>query len=330
MHNERRNPPASIMRSDALYQIAVGMWYDRTGADLPFGDIHVALDAREPKPHRPNLTFASDTARSPFSVASGEADLSFFNPSAFLTMAYRGVGPFPEPLPLRAIAVFPSWDRMGFAVSIKTGLDSLAAIRARRYPLRISVRGLESDTTRFVVDEVLKTLGFSLRDIESWGGSLHGAGTPGDPTRLAGIQDGSIDAVFDEGINAWARVALAHGMRFLPIEGAPAQHMEGLGWRVRTIPRSWDAGMDQEVAAIDFSGWPLYTRASLSDEIGYRICKSLDANRAKIPFDSRDPVELTDLCTDSDAAPLDVPLHPGAERYYREQGALRAAGAGGS
>jgi TRAP-type uncharacterized transport system substrate-binding protein len=319
---EGRNPPASIMRSDALYHIAVGMWYDRSGAELPFGDIHVALDAREPDPSRPNLTFAVDTARSPFAVASGEADLSFFNPSEFLTMAYRGVGPFPEPLPLRTIAVFPSWDRMGFAVSSRTRLESLAAIKDRRYPLRISVRGLDTDTTRFVVEEVLATLGFSLKDIESWGGSLHRAGTPGDPSRLAGIADGSIDAVFDEGINAWARTALAHGLRLLPVDAQVARHMEDLGWRIGPIPRTWDKALDRDVAAIDFSGWPLYTRADLPDELAYRVCQSLDSSRSLIPFDSPTPVELADLCTDSEATPLDVPLHPGAERYYREHGAL--------
>lgn len=322
MRDERQNPPASIMRSDALYHIAAGMWYERTGAELPFGDIHVALDAREPKPDRPNLTFAVDTARSPFAVASGEADLSFFNPSEYLTMAYRGVGPFPEPLPLRTIAVFPSWDRMGFAVSSRTGLESLSAIRDRRYPLRISVRSLDTDTTRFVVDEVLATLGFSLEDVESWGGSLHRAGTPGDRSRLSGIEDGSIDAVFDEGINAWARTALSHGMRLLPIDVEAGRHMQDLGWRVGPIPRSWDKALDRDVPAIDFSGWPLYTRADLPEEIAYRICKSLDANRSRIPFDSPEPVMLADLCNDSDAAPLDVPLHAGAERYYREQGAL--------
>jgi TRAP-type uncharacterized transport system substrate-binding protein len=311
------------MRSDALYQIAVGMWYDRSGADLPFGDIHVALDARESKPDRPNLTFAVDTARSPFAVANGEADLSFFNPSAFLAMACRGVGPFPEPLPLRTIATFPSWDRMGFAVSTRTGLESLATIGERRYPLRVSVRALDTDTTRFVVDAVLKTLGFSLAEIESWGGSIHRAQTPGDPSRLVGIQDGSIDAVFDEGINAWARTAIPRGMRFLPIEAETARHMEALGWRVPTIPKGWCEGVDRDIRAIDFSGWPLYARASLPDEIAYRVCESLDAARPRIPFDSAEPVELADLCNDTGDAPLGAPLHPGAERYYREQGALR-------
>lgn len=310
------------MRAQALFEIGARMWYDRSGADLPFGDIRISLDRREPRADRSDLTFSVDTARSPLAVARGEADLSFFNPSAFLTMAYRGVGPFPEALPLRAIACFPSWDRMGFAVARRTGLDSLAAIRERRYPLRVSVRALPTDTTRFVVDEVLAELGFSLGDIEAWGGSIHGAGTPGDPARLAGMADGAIDAVFDEGINAWARHALAHGVELLPVSQEAQARMRALGWAVGPIPRGWDARLDHDVPAIDFSGWPLYTHASLSDEIAYRICQALDAARGRIPFDSPDPVELADLCAGSEAAPLEVPLHPGAERYYREHGAL--------
>lgn len=102
------------------------------------------------------------------------------------------------------------------------------------------MRGLPLPASIMRVDEVLGALGFSLEDIESWGGSLHRARTPGDPSRLAGIEDGGIEAVFDEGINAWARVGLSHGVRFLPIDPGVQRHMEGLGWQVRPIPRSWD------------------------------------------------------------------------------------------
>ena len=98
--------------------------------------------------------------------------------------------------------------------------------------------------------------------------------------------------------------------------------MESLGWRTPPIPKSWHPALTADVPAIDFSGWPLFTHAGLPDEIAYRICQSLDAARARIPFDSERPVELADLCTDSDAAPLGAPLHPGAERYYRQKGAL--------
>ena len=61
----------------------------------------------------------------------------------------------------------------------------------------------------------------------------------------------------------------------------------------------------------------------LPDDIAYRICQAIDAAKGRIPWDSEQPVTLADLCDGNDAAPLGAPLHPGAERYYRERGALK-------
>src|SRR5207244_8840696 len=130
----------------------------------------------------------------------GELDLAAINPAAYLSMAHRGTGPFSTPLPVRAIAVMPSWDRMAFAVAARCGIGSLAEIRDRRYPLRISMRGSTAHATRFVIDEVLAALDFSLQDLESWGGSFQYVSAPGDPERLRGIEDVTLAAVFDEGI----------------------------------------------------------------------------------------------------------------------------------
>jgi len=74
--------------------------------------------------------------------------------------------------------------------------------------------------------------------------------------------------------------------------------------------------------AASFSGWPIFTRAGLADADAYAIAKALDKARSQIPFDSEGPATLKDLCTNNPATDLDVPLHPGAERYYREQGAI--------
>jgi TRAP-type uncharacterized transport system substrate-binding protein len=314
---------ASATRADALYEIALDMWNDRSAPDRTFADVRLALDAREPRPGQRTLTFAVDSARSAEAVASGAADLSIFNPAAYLTMAVRGVGPFPEALPFRTIASMPSWDRMGFAIAERTGVRSLTEIRERRLPLRISVRAADTDTTRFVVDQVLAAHGFSLGDVESWGGSVHRALNPQDAGRRRGMEDGSLDAVFDEGIGAWARVALRSGMRLLPVGAEAERRMVELGWEVRPIPRGWSDGLDEEVPAIDFSGWPMFTRGDLPDEIAYRICQAIDTAKARIPWDSEQPVTLADLCEGNDAAPLGAPLHPGAERYYREHGALK-------
>jgi TRAP-type uncharacterized transport system substrate-binding protein len=52
------------------------------------------------------------------------------------------------------------------------------------------------------------------------------------------------------------------------------------------------------------------------------MARALDAARSGIAFDADGAVELSDLCQNNDATDLDVPLHPGAQRYYAERGAL--------
>ena len=90
---------------------------------------------------RPWLRLATGSAILAEQVAKGDGvDLAFVNPSALLTQAYRGVGVFSAPLPARIVAVYPSWDRFVFMIHPRTGIRSLADIKAKRYPLRVSVR----------------------------------------------------------------------------------------------------------------------------------------------------------------------------------------------
>lgn len=313
---------APVIRAQALYEMALGMWSDRTVHDRDFGSIRLALDALGPAAQKPPLTLATDTPDCALAVAHGEVDLSVVNPSALLTMAYRGTGPFAEPLPLLGVAVMPSWDLMVFMLAQRTGLQSLAAIREQRYPLKVSVRAASTHATRFVVDQVLGALGFSLRDIESWGGAIHYGASPADESRLEGIRSGTLDAVFDEGINGWAPMALQSGMRPLPLSSDVQRHMTALGWEIRPMTHTRFPGLADDVPCVDFSGWPMFVRKDASETTVYQMCRALDAARGRVPWDSDDPVELTDLAGKTEAAPLAIPLHPGAERYYREHGAL--------
>jgi hypothetical protein len=87
------------------------------------------------------------------------------NPGVLLTMAYRGIGPFTAPQPLRAITVLPAYDQLAFAVTEGTGLASLDEVRERRFPLRVSVRGTHDPSVRLLVNQVLSGVGFSLEEI---------------------------------------------------------------------------------------------------------------------------------------------------------------------
>ena len=58
-------------------------------------------------------------------LGSGKIDIGWLNPSALATMAYLGKGPFRRPRPIKALAVFPSCDRLVIAVSKKLNLQSM-------------------------------------------------------------------------------------------------------------------------------------------------------------------------------------------------------------
>ncbi|MPZ15662.1 MAG: hypothetical protein GEU73_14775 [Chloroflexi bacterium] len=317
---QRQLASANLVRAYAIGEVALGLFADRSMGR--YRELRFSLAPSSGSSNPPPLVLATDSPDAIRAVARGDIDLSTVNPSALLTMAYRGTGPFADPLPVRAIAVLPSWDRMAFAVAERTGLASLAEIRNRQYPLRVSVRADQTHATRFLIDEALAALGFSLREIEAWGGLIQLADGPQDELRLQGMRDGAIEAVFDEGITGWGGLALECHMRFLSIDGEPRRRMEGLGWPVGRIPRSQFPNLREEVSAASFSGWPLFTHASLPDDVAYRMCRALDAARPHMAWDLDGPGELRDLCNDSDASPLGVPLHPGAERYYHEHRAL--------
>jgi len=307
------------MRVNALFQIALNISMSR--ADRALTDLRLTLGAVRDGAYQPSLTFANGDFDLAMAVARGEVDLAAINPSAFLSMAYRGTGPYPEPLPVRVIAVMPSLDVMLFAVSKRTGVSSLADVLERRYPLRVSVRRSSAHGTRFVTDQVLAALGCSLADIEAWGGSVHYADSPTDEKRLAGVRSREIDAVFDEGVRGWAPLARDSGMRFIDLDEPARRALKAVGWAVVPV-RTALPEVESDIMAPSFSGWPLFTREGLSEDLAYRMCQALEEAGERMVWDSDEPVTTADWRGGKAATPNDVPLHPGADRYYRERSFL--------
>jgi TRAP-type uncharacterized transport system substrate-binding protein len=171
-----------------------------------------------------------------------------------------------------------------------------------------------------LVDQTLAAYGMTVKDIESWGGSLQLNGGPGDPRRMRAIADESIDAIFDEGLPLWFEAALAAGLKPVTLEDNAFKYLvDDLGWRRYTIAPDRFKGLDQNYTCIDYSGWPIYTRASLPDDDAYKICDALDARKEQM-FWEDSYTGIGQLGENTDATPRDVPLHPGAEKWYREHG----------
>lgn len=267
---------------------------------------------------QPRFRLANGTASLVHAVVRGDIEVAFVNPSAILTQAYRGTGMFASPQPVRVLATVPTWDRCVGVVHPRTGIRTLAQVGERRYPLRLSIRANASHASRVLLDQMLAVYGFTLTDLQSWGGTLELCNTPGDARRLALLRAGELDLIFDEGIRNFFEESLALGMQPLVFEDAMLQHLEAIGWRRAPILAGRYAHLSSDYVGIDFGGWPLYTRAELPEEDAYNVCAALAARVDEIPWLPGEFTGMGQLGQDTDATPRDVPLHAGAARWYRE------------
>ncbi len=276
--------------------------------------------------------FGSDSHEAIDLVAKGEVHLAIVNPAAPLNLALRGTGPFKEPIPLRAIAVIPSLDAFAFAVSEKTGITSLHHVRERKYPLEVTLRGQRDHANHFLEREVLKAYGMSYEDIISWGGEVrfdpglpNGVSTSGADikvTRLDMIRNGTVDAMFDEAVGTWVNHALDAGFRILPLEEDIVQKLEAMGFRRSVLKKADYPKLPADTLSLDFSGWPIYTHANVSNDTVRWFCEALEARKDRMPWQGEGPLPLATMCKDSAEGPLDIPLHPAAEAFWRERGYL--------
>ena len=323
METKQRYYPPATTRSSLMLQVASSLVAER---EWRYRQAKVTL--REQGGHGPEVCFFGDDSPGGIeAVGRGEVHIATVNPATVLALAARGKGPFKKPLPLRTIAVVPSLDQLGFAVSQESGLTSLYDIRKRRYPLKLSLRGQKNHSIHIVVKEVLAAVGTSIEDILAWGGRIsYDEGNMDDPhgfrARVAAVKRGETDAIFDEALNLWVNLASESGMRFLSLEDSLLKELEALGLRRGTIEKAEFSKLPRDVTTIDFSGWPVYTLASAPDELITSFCRGLMESRDSIPWQGEGPLPLERMCRDTPEGPLAVPLHSAAERFWRECGYL--------
>lgn len=260
-------------------------------------------------------------------VHEGRIDVSTLNPAAMLTMAYRGIGCYSAPRNVAAIAVLPHDDRLGFAVAARLGFTDLADIAAARYPLRVSVRGSIDDCTPIMVDVVLREHGFSLADIESWGGEIsYDQQMPNDESRIGRLSRGEIDAIFDEGVILWADLVIPAGAVLLPLSPGHLKALQGQGFRAALIERSRYPTLPDDIPAVDYSGWPIYCGATTSDTLVEKFCEALVSRRDGIAWGiggaSQAPMPLERMVHEAPDTPQDVPFHPRAAQVWQRHGFL--------
>lgn len=321
MAHESMWPGPAAIRSRLLLEMSAAM---TAAPGEPYREARIHLQSQAGGKGTMALT-ASSTVDSVTRVVKGELDLAFLNPSSALTVAYTGKGSyFTDPQPVRAIAVLPSLDQCLFAVKESIGITHIEEIGRRKLPLRISVRGTATHWLHCMIEDIFRAAGFSSEELLSWGGQLRKEGkipAPGDG-RFQSVARGDLDGIFDEGPARWANAATQAGMRVLQMTESTATRLEAIGYR-----RAWLEPRDYPllpvcVLTLDFSGWPLFVRADADERTVAAICAGLESRKDLIPWEGTGPMPLSLMCRGGEGAPLDVPLHPAAEAYWKRHGYL--------
>ncbi len=257
-------------------------------------------------------------------VVAGEAALAIVNPSSALTVAYRGNAPFTAPQPIAPIAVLPSLDLCLFVVNSDTGLTYVEEIAEQKYPLRVALRGQADHWLQQTFDDLCVAAGFSVEDLRSWGGAdirdghIPRAGGP----KFEAMAKGEINAIFDESAFNWGNDTIPAGMTVLNMKEETIAKLEKIGHK-RAIARKADfPNFPGDITTIDFSGWPIFVHADAPDVLVTQICTAFEARKHLIPWQYEGPLPLERMSRDCEDAPLTAPLHPAAERFWKQCGYL--------
>ena len=249
-------------------------------------------------------------------VDSGRVQLGMIH-STMVRLALAGEYPYRKRLKnLRGISrIYPD-SAFHFLVTEKTGLTSLEQIKQKKYPLRISViyRGslmeIASKTT-------LEAYGITYEDIESWGGRVYFRALA---PSMELMKDGRLDAIsisvqFPE--TNMSEASLTQGFRLLPLsEEAIAYVNQKLGTYKSKIPAGTYRFANTDIPTFS-DVCILIANAGMKEEQAYRVTRALFQNLDYLHTVHKALARLNA----ADMPRLDLPLHPGAARFYRETGA---------
>lgn len=263
-------------------------------------------------------------------IERGEAEAAITTPPATAAMARRGIGHFVEKTDVAAIARMPHADWLGFAVRSDSGIESLRQIREEQIPIDLARAPNQnpplSNITGFILDEILKQYGITNRRIREWGGSVDHGGRK----CVGKMTSGEYDAVFDEAMMTpdWKEISHSTDLRFLPVDEEILSRLTDFyGLERDVIPEGYLPGVTEDTPTISMSGWLFVIDESLSDAVGYQAAKALDERQEQIHgFFRQKSTEYTNppLSSEIDMneawKDTKIPLHPGAEQYYEEQG----------
>lgn len=252
-------------------------------------------------------------------VGTKEIEMAFVFPP-FLAAAREGKAPFDKAYPdLRGVVKGFGASVGQFIVAESTGITSIKDIIEKKYPLKIAVDRVGT-TDEWLFKNLLAFYGVDYEKIASWGGKVTHAGYNDQATLF---KDRHVDAIFGNIAIPWTaamEAQLSRKIKVLPFPEDLQKHlMDKYAFSQGEIPAGTYGVVDQPLPTVA-SITTLAVHKDVPEDVVYRITKVICENpdRIRATHDSAktfDPKQAFEG--------LGAPLHPGAEKYYKEAGLLK-------
>jgi len=292
------------------YGYDVQICYNCNAADAP----RIVSEARTPPPYKPDPAVPEILApRNPPGLGAVDFGATAIH---FLRNAYRGTGIYAKEKPktnLRLIANIQDPSYVLVAAKAETGITDLAQIRQKRWPVRILLAGLGSDSWR-----ILAHYGLSKEVIEAGGG--HVGNTPEDRENFdVAIGGGGVMTTAPEW-RVWTEISQKFDLNFIQLPDDLLDELAREGDAERgTIPVGLYRGVMQPVPTVVRSGTVIYGRADMPDDFAYLVAKAMDEQQQLLQWRHLNFSYNVHTVWKG----FEVPLHPGAARYYKEMGYMK-------
>ncbi|OLC17282.1 MAG: hypothetical protein AUH29_02560 [Candidatus Rokubacteria bacterium 13_1_40CM_69_27] len=202
----------------------------------------------------------------------------------------------------------------------RLNLNSVREIRDRKLAVKIFTQPVGS-LGEFGGRQLLRAYGISYVDIRSWGGSTTHVGYN---IIVDAFKDGRADlllAVVTPKHPSVSEIATFSDVKFLGLESDVIKSLAPLGYAPATMPANTFKNQPEPVGTVGFPT-VVISNKDLPEPVAYAVTKTIIENKDALV---RGHAGLTafDPATAWQPEKVGIPLHPGAQRAYREKGWMK-------
>jgi TRAP transporter TAXI family solute receptor len=262
-------------------------------------------------------------------IAEGRADFTATATGTEVKLANQGQSPYSKPLKGKFSYVMQLYDNQ-FIHFLMTkewadanGIKSWADIAKKKPKMRLAINRPDNpQTTIGGPYEVMKAYGFSINDIEKWGGSfVLGNSAIG----LDAVVDGKADVFMNARNLGDALVKDLAGKRaLLWIDGDRAtiqKAADTFSNKADMVEKGTYSFLDKDYPTVRM--WvSLLAGSHVPDEVVYKYVKAMAENEARVQ-EIGGSLKTSFTAAKMAVNPAKLTYHPGALRYYKEKGLVK-------